>query len=69
MDGRVDNADHYYSWPPHCGGPADNVVLVLLVIVILIDDPADDDNKQQTYCASMVAQVCDRSFTNAGPHL
>jgi len=19
---QTDNADHYYSWPPHCGGPA-----------------------------------------------
>jgi len=19
-DGRTDNKDHYYSWPPHCGG-------------------------------------------------
>jgi len=21
-DRRTDNADHYYSWPPHCGGTA-----------------------------------------------
>jgi len=21
---QMDNADHYYSWPPHSGGPADN---------------------------------------------
>jgi len=24
-DKQTDNADHYYRWPPHCGGPAKNV--------------------------------------------
>jgi len=23
-DRQMDNADHYYSWLPHCGGPANN---------------------------------------------
>jgi len=21
----MDNADHYYSWPPHCGRPANKI--------------------------------------------
>jgi len=25
-DRRTDNADHYYSWPPHCGRPANKTV-------------------------------------------
>jgi len=24
-DGRADNTDHYYSWPPHCCRPANNI--------------------------------------------
>jgi len=23
--GQTDNADHYYSWRQHCGGPANNI--------------------------------------------
>jgi len=26
-NGRTDNSDHYYSWPPHCGGAAKNIKL------------------------------------------
>jgi len=26
-DGRT-NADHYYSWPSHCGRPANNLVII-----------------------------------------
>jgi len=25
MGGRTDNVDHYYSWPPHRGKPANKV--------------------------------------------
>jgi len=24
--GQTDNADHYYSWPSHCGGPANKLI-------------------------------------------
>jgi len=27
-DRQTDNADHYYSWPPHFGGPANNAICV-----------------------------------------
>jgi len=30
-DGRTDNADHYYSWPPHCGGPANNILTTYIL--------------------------------------
>jgi len=25
-DRETDNVDHYYSWPPHCGGPTNNMM-------------------------------------------
>jgi len=28
--GRTDNADHYYSWPPHYGGLANSHAFVNL---------------------------------------
>jgi len=30
-DGWMDNADHYYSWPPHCDWQANNINIVKLV--------------------------------------
>jgi len=27
-DRQTDNSNHYYSWPPHCGGPANRVVML-----------------------------------------
>jgi len=29
-DRQTDNADHYYSWPPHCGGPANKCLAVTM---------------------------------------
>jgi len=34
-DGRTDNADHHYSRPPHCGGPANKNVLAMLEVIVL----------------------------------
>jgi len=30
-DRRTDNVDHYYSWPPHCGRPANGVFVCPLL--------------------------------------
>jgi len=31
LDGQTDNADHYCSWPPHCGRLVNNITNLMLI--------------------------------------
>jgi len=34
-DRQMDNADHYYSWPPHCGRPANKICSIIVFLAII----------------------------------
>jgi len=59
----MDNADHYYSWTPHCGGPADNFNLVLLYNICIVGYNASD--YMEMLLTEIVCHVSDIKLSGA----
>jgi len=50
---QTDNADHCYSWPPHCGGPANKLRRLL---------KCDAQETTQSLCESVWSENCYPQF-------